>query len=184
MRIFHCQFGTEKPRVALLRNAAEGADIGKELSNTGRFITTVSPGGRLSFDVSQSGEAIALLWYSGCWRSFGQPNMEPERVDTDYRVEVSGWDVAESFFVEKVTIELTDAGERVVHLKHPLREGLIVFLRLIESRINFPTLPVAYRVMEVGPSQKDGVIRVSLKKLRQHQIDESEPPVSGRVELL
>lgn len=110
--------------------------------------------------------------------------MDTERIDLNYRVEVSGWDVAESFFVEKVMLELTQAGERVVHLKHPLRAGLIVFLRLIESRIEFPVLPVAYQVMEVGPDERDGVNRVSLKKLRRHRTNESEAPASGAVEFL
>lgn len=110
--------------------------------------------------------------------------MNPERIDSNYRVEVSGWDVAESFFVEKVTLELTQAGERVVHLKHPLRTGLIVFLRLIESRIEFPVLPVAYQVMGVGPGERDGVNRVSLKKLRRHRTVESEASTPGAAELL
>lgn len=110
--------------------------------------------------------------------------MDSGRIDSDYRVEVSGWDLAESFFVEKVTLELTQSGERVVHLKHPLRTGLIVFLRLIESRINFPTLPVAYEVLEIGPGDNDGVNRVSLKKLRHRRTDDSEAPASGAIELL
>lgn len=110
--------------------------------------------------------------------------MDTERIDSDYRVEVSGWDVAESFFVEKVTLELTQAGERVVHLKHPLRTGLIVFLRLIESRIEFPVLPVAYQVIGVAPGERDGVNRVSLKKLRRHRTVESETSAPGAVEFL
>lgn len=110
--------------------------------------------------------------------------MDPERADPDYRVEVSGWDVAESFFVEKVTLELTQAGERIVHLRHPLREGLIVFLRLMESRISFPALPVAYRVTEVTVGDKEGKSRVSLCKLRHHRTGESETPAPGAAELL
>ncbi|HVB35398.1 MAG TPA: hypothetical protein VNJ52_13645 [Patescibacteria group bacterium] len=110
--------------------------------------------------------------------------MDPERTESDYRVEVSGWDVAESFFVEKVTLELTQAGKRVVHLRHPLREGLIVFLRLMESRISFPVLPVPYRVTEVTPSEKDGVTRVGLRKLRHRRAGESETTASGAMELL
>lgn len=110
--------------------------------------------------------------------------MDPERAEPNYRVEVSGWDVAESFFVEKVTLELTQSGERVVHLRHPLREGLIVFLRLMESRISFPALPVAYRVTGVTPDEKEEKSRVSLRKLRHHRTSESEAPASGAIELL
>jgi hypothetical protein len=110
--------------------------------------------------------------------------MDLGRAEFDYRVEVSGWDVAESFFVEKVILELTQTGERVVHLKHPLRTGLIVFLRLIESRIDFPALPVAYQVMEVVPGEKDGVNRVSLRKIRHERRDGSETATSGADDLL
>ena len=110
--------------------------------------------------------------------------MDTERIASNYRVEVSGWDVAESFFVEKVILELTESGERVVHLKHPLRQGLIVFLRLIESRIDFPALPVAYQVTGVAPGESDGVNRVSLKKLRRHRTNESEASEPGAVELI
>ncbi|HVB98390.1 MAG TPA: hypothetical protein VNJ12_03540 [Candidatus Dormibacteraeota bacterium] len=99
-------------------------------------------------------------------------------------MEVSGWDVAESFFVEKVSLELTQAGERVVHLKHSLREGLIVFLRLMESRITFPVLRVAYRVTEVSPSERDGVNRVSLRKLRHRRPSDSETAAPDTIELL
>jgi hypothetical protein len=110
--------------------------------------------------------------------------MDSGRIDSDYRVEVSGWDLAERFFVEKVTLELTQWGERVVHLKHRLRTGSIVFLRLIEARINFAAFPVAYEVMEIGPGEKDGVNRVCLKKLRHRRIDDSEASASGAIELL
>ncbi len=110
--------------------------------------------------------------------------METERAESNYRVEVSGWDVAETFFVEKVRLQLTQAGERVVHLKHPLREGLIVFLRLMESRITFPALPVAYQVMAVSPSESDGVNRVSLRKLRHHRPSDSEAAAPDTIELL
>lgn len=110
--------------------------------------------------------------------------MDPERTGFDFRVEVSGWDVAESFFVEKVILEFTEAGERVVHLKHPVCPGLIVFLRLIDSRVIFPALPVAYQVMQVVPNNRDEPNRVSLRKLRHRRKDGKEELASGRVELL
>lgn len=110
--------------------------------------------------------------------------MDPEQTEPNYRVEVSGWDVAETFFVEKVHLELTHAGERVVHLKHPLREGLIVFLRLMESHITFPALPVAYLVAAISPGETDGVNRVSLRKLRHRRTREAETAEPGAVELL
>mgnify|MGYP000141067223 CR=1 FL=1 len=38
--------------------------------------------------------------------------MDSQSSISDYRVEVSGWDVAESFFVEKATLELSLDGAR------------------------------------------------------------------------
>lgn len=110
--------------------------------------------------------------------------MDEELTDRDYRVEVSGWDIAESFFVEKVSLELTQAGECLVYLKHPMREGLIVFLRLIESRIDFPALPIAYQVTEVSPAETGDANRVSLRKLRHRPSAGNETPASGGIELL
>jgi hypothetical protein len=109
--------------------------------------------------------------------------MEPARNENDYRVEVSGWDLADSFFVEKVLLRLTQDGERVVHLKHPVRAGLVVFLRLMGSGIHFPALPVAYLVTEVTSPEEDGIHRVTLQKLRHRRSAGSETAESGALEL-
>jgi hypothetical protein len=109
--------------------------------------------------------------------------MEPDRSASDYRVEVSGWDIADSFFVEKVVLRFTQDGERVVHLKHPVRAGLVVFLRLIRSGIHFPALPVAYLVTEVISPEEDGIHRVALHKLRHRRSTGSETAESGALEL-
>jgi hypothetical protein len=94
---------------------------------------------------------------------------------SDYRVEVSGWDVAESFFVEKATLELNLEGERVIHVRHPLRIGAMVFLRLIDTRVAFPALPVAYQVTGVSGAEREGVSRVTLRRLGHRHAADSEP---------
>lgn len=91
--------------------------------------------------------------------------MKPHEPEIDYRVEVSGWDALESFFVEKAVLELGEKGDRFVRLRHPVRTGLMVFLRVIDSRVNFPTFPIAYQVKDVTPSGSDGANRVSLVRL-------------------
>jgi hypothetical protein len=105
--------------------------------------------------------------------------MEPHEPEIDYRVEVSGWDAMESFFVEKATLELGEKGDRYVHLRHPVRSGLMVFLRLIDSRVNFPTFPIAYKVKDVTPTGSDGVSRVSLLRLPRRHGSDGEPAGSA-----
>jgi hypothetical protein len=100
--------------------------------------------------------------------------MEARSPITDYRVEVSGWDVDESFFVEKATLEVNQLSECVIYLRHPLRAGLMVFLRLIDSRVRYPTFPVAYRVTEVTSAEGAERSRVILQKLRRRRVSHSE----------
>jgi hypothetical protein len=88
--------------------------------------------------------------------------MEPE---TDYRVEVSGWDAAESFFVEKATLGFSDEGERVIYLRHPVSSGSMLFLRLIDARVGYPSFPIAYKVKDVLANAHDEMSRVYLLKL-------------------
>jgi hypothetical protein len=105
-------------------------------------------------------------------------DMEPQPSLSDYRVEVSGWDVAESFFVEKATLELNLEGARTVHLRHPLRTGSMVFLRLIDTRVSFPAFPVAYQVLDVAGTGSEGVSRITLRRLGHRHTEEPDatPP--------
>ncbi len=100
--------------------------------------------------------------------------MDPQSSVSDYRVEVSGWDVAESFFVEKATLELSLEGARIIHLRHPLRTGSMVFLRLIDSRVGFPAFPVAYQVLEVSGAESEGTSRVTLRRLGHRRSEDTE----------
>jgi hypothetical protein len=113
------------------------------------------------------------LWHPGCW--FPLLNvMDSQSSISDYRVEVSGWDVGESFFVEKATLELSLDGARSIHLRHPLRAGSMVFLRLIDSRVGFPALPVAYQVLEVSAAENEDLTRVTLRRLGHRRAEDEE----------
>ncbi|HEV2387214.1 MAG TPA: hypothetical protein VGS20_08160 [Candidatus Acidoferrales bacterium] len=101
--------------------------------------------------------------------------MEPLPADTEYQVEVSGWDSSETFFVERTTLELGEEGDRFVHLRHPLRPGLMVFLRLIDSRAGSPSLPIAYQVKEVTSAGAEGVNRASLLRLHHRRAGDEKP---------
>jgi hypothetical protein len=49
-----------------------------------------------------------------------------------YRVEVSGWDAKESFFIEKTALEWTPEDKKAIMLRAPIRTGSIVFVRLLQ----------------------------------------------------
>lgn len=61
-----------------------------------------------------------------------------------YRVEVSGWDSTHSFFVEKADLEWSESGEKLVVLRHELREGTILFVRLLQPISPDRSHPVPY----------------------------------------
>lgn len=108
--------------------------------------------------------------------------MDAQPALSDYRVEVSGWDVAESFFVEKATLELTPAGERIVHLRHPLRTGLLVFLRLIDSRVAFPAVPIAYEVLDISDNSNQELNRITLRKLAHRRTVQRETSPQAEID--
>lgn len=85
----------------------------------------------------------------------------------NYRVEVSGWDARELFFVEKATLQWTDAGEKSVSLMSRLREGCVVFVRLIHAFAECAHFPVAYRVVSVS-NDADGRGCARLVQLHPH----------------
>lgn len=59
------------------------------------------------------------------------PSTQP--VVAAYRVEVSGWDQAHSFFVEKAELAWSEATGKQIFLNRSLRPGSIVFVRLLNS---------------------------------------------------
>jgi hypothetical protein len=73
-----------------------------------------------------------------------------------HRVEVSGWDSRELFFAEKTMFQRTDFGEKSVCLMSRLREGCVVFVRLIHAFAENANFPVAYRVLSITSGNGDG----------------------------
>ena len=51
----------------------------------------------------------------------------------DYRIEISGWGLDNSFFAERTDLLWTASGEKQVQLHRALPEGAIVFIRLLAS---------------------------------------------------
>jgi len=58
-------------------------------------------------------------------------------ITTIYQVEASGWDSAQSFFVEKSELEWNERTGKCLTLSHSLCPGSMIFLRLLRS----PTRP-------------------------------------------
>ncbi len=60
------------------------------------------------------------------------------------RVEVSGWDEDENFFVEKSELSWDDFAGKHIALKHMLAEGALVFIRALQPTSLQRSFPVAY----------------------------------------
>src|SRR5882762_6999803 len=61
-----------------------------------------------------------------------------------YRVEVSGWDSSQSFFVEKTELEWNEETSKQISLRRQLRPGTIIFVRLLQPTATDRSSPVAY----------------------------------------
>ena len=83
---------------------------------------------------------------------------------TSHRVETSGWDVDENFFVEKTDLEWTEE-EKTIHLQHPVREGTVIFVRLMGMEVQENTFPVAYQAASVTDHTHERCYDVSLMQL-------------------
>jgi len=83
-----------------------------------------------------------------------------------YRVEVSGWDSGENFFVEKTMLEWIPEEKQEVSLRASLRQGCVVFVRLLQPLANSNNFPVAYQAVRVAAKDPGGNARVRLAQLR------------------
>ena len=73
-----------------------------------------------------------------------------------YRVEVSGWNAKEDFFVEK----------KSMLLQADIRPGCIVFVRLLKPLATTLSFPIAYEALTSAGRDASGATRVSLERLR------------------
>ncbi|MBI3663445.1 MAG: hypothetical protein HY234_10405 [Acidobacteria bacterium] len=82
-----------------------------------------------------------------------------------YCVEISGWDVEENFFVERTDLEWFEEHGKRVALRKPVREGSLVFVRLLEPADAQTAFPVAYKAGCVEKRQNNGPFEISLIKM-------------------
>ena len=83
---------------------------------------------------------------------------------TNYQVEVSGWDSRESFFTEKTLLYWNSRGQEIP-LRSRLREGAVLFVRLLQPFENEENFPVPYVVSKTLPVELDGRVPVSISRL-------------------
>lgn len=92
--------------------------------------------------------------------------MEFDTVAMDhYRVEVSGWDRAENFFVEKTTLDWNQEGKKDIALRAEVREGSILFVRLLQTALDINNIPIAYQAVKIAPKDSNGKTRLWLERL-------------------
>ena len=65
---------------------------------------------------------------------------------TSYRIEVSGWDNDDHFFVESTDLEWGEEAGKRINTSHDLRDGAVIFVRLLQNPIPGTNYPIAYRV--------------------------------------
>jgi hypothetical protein len=83
-----------------------------------------------------------------------------------YRVEVSGWDAREDFFVEKTMLDWSSGRRKEIFLKTFVRVGSILFVRLLRPLASENNFPITYQTVNVAENDANGRMRVSLEQLR------------------
>jgi hypothetical protein len=110
-------------------------------------------------------------------------------VGGDYRIEISGWGLDNSFFTEGTELLWASDGEKQVQVHRALAEGSIVFVRLLSFEPTNGSVPVAYQVEDVGPMDRNGRCLMKLAQLHprsrqsrgpEHASKEMEGEIKGR----
>ena len=91
-----------------------------------------------------------------------------------YRVEVSGWDTEEKFFVERVDLEWAENEGKRLWLSRRLRKGSIIFVRLLQATLDPHIYPIAYAL------EPTGEVRENLNEFRLRLVHPRVPEGSGR----
>lgn len=73
-----------------------------------------------------------------------------ETEQTSCRVEISGWDAAENFFVEKTVLRRCDDGSQKALLHTLLRVGALGFARLTDEPTPDRAVPITYQVATIN----------------------------------
>lgn len=88
--------------------------------------------------------------------------------ENKYGVEVSGWDAKECFFVERATLDWGDGNRKYIEMQSHVREGCVVFVRLIQRLTGAGNFPVPYRAVCIACQLGEGKERVSVEQMHPH----------------
>ncbi len=83
-----------------------------------------------------------------------------------YRVEVSGWDAKEGFFVERTLLDWNEQEAKTVTLRATVRFDSVLFVRLLRPPGGGATFPVPYRIVKIEDSGSNARIAVGLQQLQ------------------
>jgi hypothetical protein len=83
-----------------------------------------------------------------------------------YAVEVSGWDAFETFFVEKTDLSWGADGMKEIHLRRAVREGSVIFVRLLQPVASSDNYPIACQAVKVQEQDASGLSAIQLTQLR------------------
>jgi hypothetical protein len=89
-----------------------------------------------------------------------------DREQNNFPVEVSGWDTSEKFFVESTTIQWGPDEKKEVSLRGAVREGCVIFVRLLTPTEGTDNFPIACQVVKVMEKDGDGRRLVHVVQLR------------------
>jgi hypothetical protein len=70
-----------------------------------------------------------------------------------YPVEISGWDSAEDFFVERCALEWNEQSGKQVALKRALNDSAVLLVRLLQEGDAGRSHAVAYEAAQVGQTE-------------------------------
>jgi hypothetical protein len=79
-----------------------------------------------------------------------------------YPIEISGWNVNGEFFVERAELRWNDLGEKRISLRETVRDGAVVFARLMSRNADSPAVPIAYQAELVPDQRSRGTIEMKL----------------------
>jgi hypothetical protein len=84
---------------------------------------------------------------------------------SSYRVEVSGWDEKENFFVEKTTLDWIEGTGKKIELRARVAPQAVVFVRLAQQMGGSNGFPIPYRAVEIS-ARRDGANTVVVQQLQ------------------
>jgi hypothetical protein len=93
------------------------------------------------------------------------PESNMENQPSVYRVEISGWDLNDQFFVERAALEWGLGEQKTVLMRRRARQGALLFIRLLENSAPERSFPVAYRVREIREREGGSLYELILSQV-------------------